>query len=84
MHGIPIVLKRWTPFFDSQKEKIYKEPLWVKLPGFPMHLWNEKRFAKIENFLGEYVCADLSFMETGKYSVAKIMVKLDLRLGLSS
>ena len=44
-----------------------------------MHLWNENRFAEIGNFLGEYVCANLSFLETGKYSVAKIMVKIDLR-----
>ena len=44
-----------------------------------MHLWNENRFAAIGNFLGEYVCVDLSYLETGKYSVAKILVKIDLR-----
>ena len=84
MHGVPIVLKSWTPFFDSQLEKINKEPLWVKLPGFPMHLWNENRFAEIGNYLGEYVCADFSFVEIGKYTVAKILVNIDMCKGLSS
>ena len=84
MNGVPIILKSWTPFFDSKSEKIDKEPLWVKLPGFPMNLWNPTRFAEIGNFLGEFVCADLSYLETGKYAVAKILVKIDMRLGLSS
>ena len=84
MLGVPIVLKSWTPFSDSQLEKINKEPLWVKLPGFPMHLWNENRFAEIGNYLGEYVCADFSFVETGKYMVAKILINIDMCKGLSS
>ena len=49
-----------------------------------MHLWNENRFAEIGNYLGEYICADLSFLETGKYLVAKILVKIDTCMGLSS
>ena len=84
MLGVPIVLKSWSPFFDSKMENFDKEPLWVKLPGFPMNLWNETRFAEIGNYLGEYVCSDYSHHETGKYTVAKIMVKIDLRLGLSA
>ena len=49
-----------------------------------MNLWNETRFAEIGNYLGEYVCSDYSHHETGKYTVAKIMVKIDLRMGLSA
>ena len=49
-----------------------------------MNLWNETRFAAIGNFLGEYVCSDQTFQESSYYTVAKIMVKIDLKLGLSS
>jgi len=84
MNRVPIILKKWTPFFDSKKEKVEMEPIWVRLPGFPMNLWNETRFAEIGNFLGEYICADFSYKETGRFTVAKIMVKIDLRLGLTS
>lgn len=84
MNGVPIILKRWTLFFDSKTEKVEMEPIWVRLPGFPMNLWNETRFAKIGNFLGEYFCVDFSYKETGLFTVAKIMVKIDLRLGLTT
>jgi len=84
MAGVPIILKRWTPFFDSKLEKVVMEPIWVRLPGFPMELWKEARFAEVGNYLGEYICADYSFKESGIYTVAKIMVKIDLRLGLTT
>lgn len=82
--GIPLVMKRWSPFFDSKSEKIAKEPLWVKLPGLLMHMWNETRFTKIGNYLGEYVSYDSSHIKTGIYTVAKILVNIDIRLGLSA
>ena len=84
MNGVPILLKSWTPFFDSKTEKVAKELLWVRLPGFPMNLWNETRFAAIGNYLGEYVCSDRTFQASSFYTVAKILVKIDLKLGLSS
>jgi len=84
MSGVPVLFKSWTPFFDSKTEKVDKELLWVRLPGFPMNLWKEPRFAEIGNFLGEYVCSDQSFHESCYYTVARILVKIDLKLGLSS
>ena len=81
---MPVLLKSWTPFFDSKTEKVAKELLWVRLPGFPMNLWNETRFAAIGNYLGEYVCSDRTFQASSFYTVAKILVKIDLKLGLSS
>jgi len=82
--GVPVLFKRWTPFFDSKLERVDKELLWVRLPGLPMNLWNEPRFAEIGNYLGEYVCSDQSFQDSGYYTVARILVKIDLKLGLSS
>ena len=49
-----------------------------------MNLWNETRFAAIGNILGEYVFSDRTFQESSYYTVAKIMVKIDLKLGISS
>jgi len=84
MSGVSVLLNSWTPFFDSKTKKVDKELMWVRPSGFPINLWNETHFAAIGNFLGEYVCSDRTFQESSFYTVAKIMVKIDLKLGLSS
>lgn len=38
MAGVPIVLRKWSLVFDVAKERAGKEPIWVKLPGLPIHL----------------------------------------------
>jgi hypothetical protein len=82
MAGMPIVLKRWTPTFDAKKERVDEEPIWVRLSGLPMQFWNSVRFAVIGNKLGSFIEADMSFEESGHMSVARILVRLDLRPGL--
>jgi hypothetical protein len=82
MVGTPIVLKRWTPNFDAKWERVDVVPVWVRLSGLPMQYWNPVHFSAIGNKLGEFIEADLSFEDTGLMSVARILVRLDLRLGL--
>jgi hypothetical protein len=50
--------------------------------GFPMQYWNPVRFATIGNKLGNFIEVDMSFEETGLMSVARVLVRLDLRPGL--
>jgi hypothetical protein len=78
----PIVLKRWTPGFDAKRERVDVVPVWVRLPGLPMQYWNPVRFSAIGNKLGEYIDVDFSFEDTGLMSMARILVRLDLRPGL--
>jgi hypothetical protein len=78
----PTILKRWTPAFDAKRERVDEEPIWVRLPGFPMQYWNTHRFAAIGNLLGSFLEADMSFEETGLMTVARILVKIDLKKGL--
>jgi hypothetical protein len=47
-----------------------------------MQYWNPVCFSTIGNKLGEFIEVDLSFEDTGLMSVARILVKLDLRPGL--
>jgi hypothetical protein len=82
MVGTPIVLKRWTPNFDAKREKVDVVPVWVRLPGLPMQYWNPVRFSAIGNRLRDFLEADYSFEETGLMTVARILVRLDLRPGL--
>ena len=33
----PVLLKPWHPLFDASRERIDKIPIWVRLPGLPLH-----------------------------------------------
>jgi hypothetical protein len=66
----------------QRENRIDEEPIWVRLPGLPMQFWNTHRFAAIGNLLGSYLEVDMSFEDTGYMTVARILVKINLRKGL--
>ena len=35
-----LLLKRWTPLFDSRTERYDSMPIWVKLPNLPFEFWS--------------------------------------------
>lgn len=78
----PVLLKRWSPLFDPEHEKIAAGPLWVRLPGLPTQYWSEESFKKIGNALGTYLDHDRGYLDTRKKTVARILVHLDTREGL--
>lgn len=80
----PVLLKRWSPLFDPEREQIGAGPLWVQLSGLPLQYWNEEAFVKIGNALGTYLDHDRSYKETNKRILARILVHLDTREGLEA
>lgn len=83
MAGVPIVLRKWSPIFDAAKERVGKEPIWVKLPSLPIHLWNYFFFKMLGHHFGEFLDVDFSFRDIGEMAVAQVLVLLDLREGLA-
>jgi hypothetical protein len=79
----PLLLKRWTSFFDASTERIDELPIWVHLPGLPPELWTAKGFKCIGNALGNYMDVNMSFISSGRMSMAHILVSLNVRKGLS-
>ena len=77
-----MLLKRWNPLFDLDREHLGARPIWVQLPGLHMHLWKEEIFRNIGNILGTYLDHDRSFTITGKMAFDCILVHLDIREGL--
>jgi hypothetical protein len=59
MDSSPILMKLWNPNFDVASERIDSIPIWVWFSGLPPHLWNEKCFQAIGNFLGGFLDADM-------------------------
>jgi hypothetical protein len=82
MESSPTILKLWNPTFDVDNERLDSIPIWVKLPGLPPHIWNEKCFQAIKNHLGDFITAYMSFLDTGEMAVARILVLLNIREGL--
>lgn len=60
----PVLLKRWIPLFDPEREHIMAGPLWVRLPGLPLQYWSEEALQKIGNALGTYLDHDQSYIKS--------------------
>lgn len=43
----PVYLKRWVPLFDPKKENAGAGPIWMRLPGLPLHFWNDTALRNI-------------------------------------
>ena len=57
-------------------------PIWVKLPNLPFEYWSLDFFKLNGNTMGTFLEADMSFLELGVCCLGKVLVLLNLRLGL--
>jgi len=80
----PMALKLWTPLFDPRRERFDVEAIWVRLPGLPKEFWSPSIFKDIGNSLGVFLEADMSFEVSGDMSLARILVKIDMREDLAT
>ena len=78
----PMLLKPWTPMFDTSRERVDIIPIWVRLPALPHHYWEEKYFKSIGNKIGEFLEADNSYLDTRQRKMARILVNINVREGL--
>jgi len=78
----PIHFKRWMLIFNMEREQLGVGTIWLRLPGFPMHLWTEYIFQRKGDDLGKFLDYDKSFIEIGNMSCARVLVFLDTREGL--
>jgi hypothetical protein len=53
------------------------------MPRIPIDFWIELRFRELWNAMGTFMDADMSFCITGQMLVARILVSLDIRVGLA-
>lgn len=78
----PVLLKRWNPLFDPEREQLGAGPIWVRLPGLPIPFWAEEVFIRVGNALGTYLDYDRTYVESGNRMLARILVHLDTHDGL--
>lgn len=73
----PVLLKRWSPLFDLEREQIGAGPICICFPGLPLQYWCEEVFIRIGNALGTYLGHDRTFVESRSRTLARILVHLD-------
>ena len=77
-----LVLDRWHIHFDPHRERVKKRHLWVILPGLPFPLWNRDVMEGIGDTIGRFVAVEDDFLHTFDKRMAKILVEMDLSIGL--
>jgi hypothetical protein len=77
-----LLLKRWRLSFSPETEYFSVRHIWVLLPGLPLYLWNEGALTVIGNSLGNFIMVDLKNLESAQRKVAKVLVEMDVHLGL--
>ena len=79
---MPIILKRWTPLFDADSERLDTISVWVCLLGLPWDFWNPYWPRDLGNTMGVFLEVDLSFVKTRCQTIAIIIVSLNIRTDL--
>lgn len=78
----PVLLKRWDPLFDPEREQLGAGPIWVRLSGLPMQFWTPQVFKRIGYALGTYLEHGQSYERTRIMTMERILVHLDTKVGL--
>jgi hypothetical protein len=73
-----VLLKMWDTTSDASIEWLDSIPIWVCFLDLLPHLWFVKCFHAIKNMLGNFMDANMSFLESGEMLVARILVSLNI------
>ena len=68
--------------FDPTRERVKKRHLWNLLLGLPFSLWNRSLLEGVGNTIGRFVAVEEDYMNAYNKRMAKILVELDVTLGL--
>ncbi|XP_031263560.1 uncharacterized protein LOC116121755 [Pistacia vera] len=83
----PILLQKWQPKMEINKEAPQFIPLWVKLFDVPLELWNAEGLSYIASGVGKPLGVDKIMEDTcrfgvGQISFARVLMEVDARCPL--
>ncbi|XP_020202252.1 uncharacterized protein At4g02000, partial [Cajanus cajan] len=79
-----IVVQRWRPFFTFTATQTRRIAAWIRIPGLPIELFNDRFLWRVGNKLGTMLKIDklTSIQSRGRF--ARICVEIDLQKKLVS
>ncbi|KAJ6333873.1 hypothetical protein OIU78_010890 [Salix suchowensis] len=71
--GKAIILQRWHPGFQFDKNKIKTIPVWARLQGLPFPLWNKQGLSLAASMVGRPVACDDATIQCSRLEFARWM-----------
>ncbi|MQL99418.1 hypothetical protein Taro_032141, partial [Colocasia esculenta] len=78
IRGHPLVIRRWTPELQMEKESLSSMPIWVKFPGLPLRWWTARGLSKIASLLGGPLHMDSLTATRKRLHFARVCVLVDV------
>lgn len=72
-----LVLKNWQRMMSPTKVHPSKIPVWIRIHGLPLELWNQECFSRIASVIGRPIHVDRATAEKSKITHARICVEID-------
>ncbi|KAG5246886.1 DUF4283 domain-containing protein [Salix suchowensis] len=80
--GKTILLQKWQPGFQFDKNKIRTIPVWARLQGLPFPLWNKKGLSMAASMVGKPIASDVATMQCTRLEFARVCVEIDAEVPL--
>ncbi|XP_020217579.1 uncharacterized protein LOC109801023 [Cajanus cajan] len=74
-----IVVQRWRPFFTVTAKQTRKIAAWVRIPGLPIELFNDRFLWRVASKLGTMLKIDKLTLIQSRGRFARICVEIDLQ-----
>ncbi|KAF9688548.1 hypothetical protein SADUNF_Sadunf02G0208400 [Salix dunnii] len=78
--GKTILLQKWHPCFQFDKNKITTLPVWARLKGLPFPLWNKHGLSLAASMVGTPLACDEATLQCNRLEYARVCVELKASL----
>ncbi|KAG5238004.1 DUF4283 domain-containing protein [Salix suchowensis] len=75
--GKTILLQKWHPGFQFDKNKIKSLPVWARLHGLPFPLWNKQGLSLAASMVGKPLACDEATLKGSRMEYARVCIELD-------
>ncbi|KAJ6317136.1 hypothetical protein OIU78_020254 [Salix suchowensis] len=75
--GKTILLQKWHPGFQFDKNKIKTLPVWARLQGLPFPLWNKQGLSLAASMVGTPIACDEATLQCSRMEYARVCIELD-------
>ncbi|XP_074288545.1 uncharacterized protein LOC141613701 [Silene latifolia] len=77
-----LVLKKWSPNFSMEMDKLSVVPIWILFPELDPVPWSDVVLSKIASKVGKPLYADMTTTCKARLSFARVLVEADLATDL--
>ncbi|KAH9292737.1 hypothetical protein KI387_042073, partial [Taxus chinensis] len=73
-----LFLKKWYPGFNPFVENIHAIPIWCRLPGLPLHLWDDEILLHIAKSIGSPIGLDGPTRNRSRLAFSRFCVSIEM------